>query len=223
LLKETDLIEKADKIIVTSKNLLNRIYPKKGIVIENGANIKLFKCARKRMTKPKDLPTKGQWTIGYFGAVYEWFDVDLIKSLATELKGSNIIIIGDYLKEVKDKLSKYTNISLLGIKEHADLPQYLSHFDVCIIPFKKSRLNASINPIKVYEYLAGLKPVVATNLSEIKDYPYTYVSKSNSEFIKNVKIAAKAKVDSNKVDSFLAKRTWDSRINLFEKEINNMD
>ena len=53
---------------------------------------------------------------------------------------------------------------------YTHLVGYLSHFDVCIIPFKKLPLTQATNPVKLFEYLSAGKPVVATRLEEMSKY-----------------------------------------------------
>ena len=43
--------------------------------------------------------------------------------------------------------------------------------DVCIVPHKCSEFVESLNPIKLWEYLAAGKPVVSTNVAGFRDYP----------------------------------------------------
>ena len=56
------------------------------------------------------------------------------------------------------------NVHLLGARAHADLPAVLRGAAAGLIPYRLTRLTASIFPMKVYEYLAAGLPVVATGL-----------------------------------------------------------
>jgi teichuronic acid biosynthesis glycosyltransferase TuaH len=58
------------------------------------------------------------------------------------------------------------NIIATGSKKVDLLPAYLQHFDCAVIPFLCNTLTKSIYPIKINEYLASGKPVIATNFSE---------------------------------------------------------
>jgi len=61
-------------------------------------------------------------------------------------------------------------VMLLGEKPYAELPAYLSHFDVCSIPFKRTPLTEAANPVKFFEYLSVGKPVVSTPLPELEPF-----------------------------------------------------
>ncbi len=74
------------------------------------------------------------------------------------------------------------------------IPNYLKAFDVCIIPFKVNPQTNTMNVVKLYEYIAAGKPVVATNLFEVKrfdtEYPgIIYVASSCEKFYQEVKRA----------------------------------
>jgi glycosyltransferase involved in cell wall biosynthesis len=60
------------------------------------------------------------------------------------------------------------NVHLLGPRPHSELPAVLRGAAAGVIPYRSSRLTASIFPMKVYEYLAAGLPVVATGLPALE-------------------------------------------------------
>ena len=59
---------------------------------------------------------------------------------------------------------------LLGEVPYAELPGYVAGFDVCTIPFRRTPLTEATNPVKLYEYLATGKPIVARRLPELEPF-----------------------------------------------------
>ncbi|MCI0666316.1 MAG: glycosyltransferase, partial [Acidobacteria bacterium] len=60
---------------------------------------------------------------------------------------------------------------------------YLYHFDACIIPFKINSITEATDPVKLYEYLSGGKPVVSVKLPELEPYSdHLYIAESASDF-----------------------------------------
>jgi len=55
-------------------------------------------------------------------------------------------------------------IKMVGFRPYAEMPSYLSAADVCLLPAYRTETMRNIVPIKMYEYLAGGKPVIATKL-----------------------------------------------------------
>ena len=59
-------------------------------------------------------------------------------------------------------LPRAKNIHWLGQKQYADLPAYLSGWDVALMPFAINEATRFISPTKTPEYLAGGRPVVSS-------------------------------------------------------------
>lgn len=55
-------------------------------------------------------------------------------------------------------------IKLVGFRPYAEMPSYLAAADVCLLPAHATETMLNIVPIKMYEYLAAGKPVIATRL-----------------------------------------------------------
>jgi hypothetical protein len=63
--------------------------------------------------------------------------VELIEFLAKKRPYWNFVLIGRVYNPEVNKLKMLDNVYLLDEQPYRDLPKYLYHFDVCIIPFKK--------------------------------------------------------------------------------------
>ena len=61
----------------------------------------------------------------------------------------------------------FTNVRWLGPKPYSELPRYVAAFDVGLIPYVENDYTRSCFPLKLYEYLAAGKPVVASGLPEL--------------------------------------------------------
>ncbi|MCE5269484.1 MAG: glycosyltransferase [Planctomycetaceae bacterium] len=107
-------------------------------------------------------------TIGYYGAIAEWFDGDLVADLARLRPDWRFELIGSTFTGDVSRLQKLPNVALLGEKPYAALPQLIAHWDCCIIPFKRSPLTEATNPMKAYEIMAAGKPLVTVDLPELR-------------------------------------------------------
>jgi GT2 family glycosyltransferase/glycosyltransferase involved in cell wall biosynthesis len=115
-------------------------------------------------------PTRkaGKRVIGYYGAIAEWFDIDLVRAVALAFPDAELRLIGADTVNAQQQLARVRNIQFLGEWPYEKLPEQLASFDVCLIPFKLIELTLATNPVKVYEYLSAGKPVVAVDLPELK-------------------------------------------------------
>ncbi|MFZ4873691.1 glycosyltransferase [Janthinobacterium sp. Mn2066] len=113
---------------------------------------------------------QGRKVIGYYGAIAEWFDLELVEALARRFSDCCILLIGADTVGAKGKLAHLPNVVMTGEMPYAQLPAYLHAFDVCLLPFKVIPLTLATNPVKVYEYLSAGKPVVSVDLPEMRQF-----------------------------------------------------
>src|ERR1051326_1516 len=111
----------------------------------------------------------GHPLIGYVGGLHRYVDIELIVSMARARPHWSWVFIGP-LQISADKLATEPNIHLLGPKPHQELVHFIHRFDACIVPYVKSIYTNTVVPVKINEYLAAGKPVVATNLPTICEF-----------------------------------------------------
>ena len=107
--------------------------------------------------------------IGFMGGLGDWIDYGLLTELSRRLRGLTFVLVGPVTADTRS-LARATNVHFLGEKPYRELPCYVQHFDVCLIPFRCNKLSESVNPIKLFEYLSAGKPVVSTPLPEVLPY-----------------------------------------------------
>lgn len=208
------LLKKIDIVITTSENLFIKKskFAKNTSLIPNAVDFNHFNSAfTNNFERPIDLPSSP--IIGFFGAIKEWIDLELIYFTCEKIKNVNFVLIGS-LDKGSDKISN-PNLYFLGHKEYKILPQYLKHFDVCLLPFKINELTKSVSPIKMFEYMASGKPIVSTNLPEPAKYgDIIYVAENREDFVKKIELALDEN-DQNLVQKRIQiaiENTWDRRV-----------
>lgn len=129
----------------------------------------------------------GRPVIGYYGAIAEWFDLDLVAVIAKRHPECCILLIGADTVNGKLTLGRLPNVIFTGEVPYSKLPFYLHSFDICLLPFKVVPLTLATNPVKVYEYLAAGKPIISVNLPEMSQFDgLLYVAGSQEEFLNAV-------------------------------------
>ncbi len=173
----------SDKILVITdylkQDLLQKgILPEKISQIPNGVDFEIFNPSLYNFEEIKILRNSFHTDklVVFSGSLQ---DLNIIINSATNIikKIPNVkfIIIGDHRipsksknsweKIVKEKnLEKY--FKFLGKKPKEEIPKYILCADVCVDSFPNEPYFAAALPIKLLEYGACKKPVVATNVSE---------------------------------------------------------
>jgi glycosyltransferase involved in cell wall biosynthesis len=139
-----------------------------------GVNLEVFEQAdRDDRRTPPDLTGLAGPLIGYVGALHQWVDLDLLQQVAVGMPDCRFVLVGPLGRNL-GALRNLPNVRWIGQKAHGEIPSYVRHFDVCVIPYVRDAYTATAYPAKLNEYLALGKPVVATPLSELVDYNQEY-------------------------------------------------
>lgn len=208
--EERALVRSADLVVCSSRVLYEqkRAAARKCVLVPNGTDYGHFAGGRGGV-----IPGAGP-VIGYFGAIAEWFDSELVEFAARQRPGYRFVLIGDTYGADVRALMRMGNVDVLGERPYEELPEYLRDFDACMIPFRQGhRLARAASPVKLYEYMAGAKPVVSTRLPELEGLGSgCLVSGTREEFVENID-AALAMPDGERAGlaEFARANTWDAR------------
>jgi|TARA_B110000003_G_scaffold238853_1_gene244658 hypothetical protein len=152
---------------------------------------------------------------GYFGAIAPWLWYELINNLTLTMQDVDFVMIGpDYLGGVKEIVER-ENMHILGPVPYRFMKFYASKFDVALIPFAQGHVAETTSPLKLYEYFALHKPVVASSfLPECTQYDVVLHGADSGEFAIRIRQALELKHDVSyitRVDTVAQRNTWDHR------------
>ena len=210
---EQRLARECDLLVVTAERLhdkwsgLNRPL----VLARNGVdqNFYLERCQPNEMLAGVEHPI-----VGYFGAIADWFDLELMIHVARNRPSYSFVLLGGVFEIDVSELKRLPNVRLLGQQPYETMPQYLHHFDACLIPFKINDTTAATDPVKVYEYLSGGKPVVSVALPELAQFgDLVYRARDRNDFVAQLDRAL-SENDPNLVErrrNFAAQNTWQNR------------
>jgi|GEM_PF-530368 len=157
------------------------------LYLPNGVEDDLF--ADETVPMPHDprmrqILKEGKPIAGYYGALAQWFDYDLLEKVARRRPDWNFVLIGvDYDGSLEDRpMLKCPNVHWIGPRDYATLPAYLRAFTVATIPFAINDITLATSPLKLYEYFAGGKPVITSPMPECMAFPEVHIVRSEEEF-----------------------------------------
>ncbi len=218
------LIHSAQVVLVTSRLLEQTVSKERpdAIFAPNGVDLEFILNCRPQKDDPPPadwLPIEaaGKPVVGYSGALAEWFDYELLSLAARQHPQWQFVLIGVNYDGSLDRsgILQLPNVAWLGLKPYAELFKYVWRFDIATIPFKINEITLATSPIKQFEYMACLKPVVATPMPECRNYPEILIGETPDHFSACLETAIELTKDSRYLDN-LAKtamaNTWSGRV-----------
>ena len=216
---EKEMLSDSDLVVVTSSWLdeFAHKYNDNIALIRNAGEYEHFS------QKPQEMysDSLGRKIVGYYGAIAEWFDLELIRRIAEAEPNVLILLVGNDTVDAGKSLKDLQNVKFMGEVPYSKLPYYLYAFDVCLLPFKVIPLTLATNPVKVYEYLASGKPVVCVDLPEIAQFgDLVLKASSQQEFVRMVSTSLLEEAGTEVVErrkKFANEQTWIHRT----RDLNN--
>jgi glycosyltransferase involved in cell wall biosynthesis len=160
--------------------------------------------------------------LGYFGSMDYVMDTDLMAEVARLRPNWHWVLLG-----LRSNLVRVSapNIHFLGSKPYHDLPRYIRHFDVCVLPWRETNAFTSYgSAIKVREYLATGKPVVMAPLYEYLHTPGLRFYRGAQEFIEQIEaaLATDTPLGAAQRQAVVKHGTWDARAGQLAALINSL-
>jgi glycosyltransferase involved in cell wall biosynthesis len=158
--------------------LLSRYPGLKVVVNENGVNPRRFSPEVSGKKPIERFALKGKFIIGYSGSLMWWHGIPVLlkamEMVRRKLPEAHLLLMGDSgLRQEYEALTKKLSIddvvTFTGLVSYEKMPGFLAACDVLVAPYLPVLAQVPFHgsPIKVFEYMAMAKPVVASNLGQI--------------------------------------------------------
>lgn len=217
---EVRLVQDCDIVLTTAVALnehisaMNITKPTK--LLSNGVDTRKF-AINLTSPRPKLFSDKPRPIFGFVGAIYYWIDLTVVEILAKEFPECTIILVGptNRQEEIYLLCKKYPQVIYVGPVDYSEVPRYIASFDVCLNPFVVDRLGDSVNPLKLYEYLAMGKPVLSSSTAELRHFSHVVYLFSNYTELKTVAQLAISETGNERAKSrreFATKHSWSTKV-----------
>jgi len=233
---ESTNMKNADKVISINEGLreytiemgANR---ERTEVIRAGVELELFNSADRKVTRERHGIKDKDVVLFFMGWLYSFSG---LKEVAMELTKSEkhkikLLTLGkgdlwDTLQDIKRKYELDSRMIMIEWMPYKEVPKYLVASDICILPAYKNDIMKNIVPIKIYEYMAAGKPVIATRLPGVmKEFGegngVVYVDKSEDTLWKAIELIENGSIEAEgmKARKFVERNSWESITDEFEK------
>ena len=189
---ERRVIEAADQVIIHSPLLMERKggWNPRTALIPNGVDYQGFSTP---VAEPADLASIPHPRIGYVGVIKKQLDLELLAKLAERMPEHSFVLVGPTqhagaIGALLTRLESLPNVFRLGEKTVGELPGYMQHLDVGLLPYRMTAYTNNIFPLKLTEYLAAGLPVVSAPIRTVRDYePTVSLAENHEQWVEAIK------------------------------------
>ncbi|MEQ9660899.1 glycosyltransferase [Fulvivirga sp.] len=178
--------------------------------------------------------------IGYVGHLYVGKGMEIVGKLAHCMTNVQFHVVGGNQNDIESWKAKhgYFNLHYHGFIQQGSLSNYINAFDICLLPNQKivriwndgkTNISDFTSPLKMFEYMAHQKPIIASDLAVLKEVLNNDNSiLCNPENINEWQNAIHTLVNNKKLkqsislqayDDFINNYTWEKRSHRILKEI----
>ena len=171
----------ADRVVVVSPEL-ERWVVERGVerarvtILPNAVDVERFERAEAAgPVVRKRLGLDGRPTVGFVGTLKPWHGTEaLVRAVALlhrRATGPHLVLVGDgperqALEELAAREGIASATTFMGSVPNECIPAYLAAVDVAAAPYPALD-RFYFSPLKLYEYLAAARPVVAADVGQI--------------------------------------------------------
>lgn len=241
---EKRIIKNSDKIMVINEVLKDYIInfganPQITEVIPGGVDFEKFNPSKidSKYFKSKYGFSDDDVVLFFMGWLYHFSGlkevingISLIKDKHPNIK---LLIVGrgDTYFELKELVKTHKleeTVIMTGEMPYDEIPRLIASANICLLPAYNNEVMRDIVPIKIYEYLAMNKPVIATKLPGVmKEFGHgngvLYVNGPNDVINKVINMDEKdIRINEQNAKNFISNYNWDVIVEDFEKLLISM-
>lgn len=221
---EQFMLSAAGLVIVTSPALFEakKAHNHNVHLVRNGVDYPYFaRAINNAKPPPPDIAAIPSPVIGYVGAVNNKLDYELLTVIARARPDWSLVLVGPISNQANARLEQFVrnhsaNVYLLGQRDVTEVPYYIQACDVCLLPYCQDSYTQNIDSLKLYEYLACEKPIVATDIPAVREHNQAvYIATNEADFLHKIEIALTSPVSSEQQTrqrTIAMQNTWDQRV-----------
>ena len=179
------------------------------ILAENGVDYAFFS---RPAPCPEDaafraLLDRGRPIVCYYGALARWLDYEALRAIAADGRFDLLLLGVKYDASFDAGLALRENVFFLGPRPYAELKAYAARCDVLLIPFRKGTVGDAASPVKLFEYFALARPVVAGDVAECRRYDSVLIAPTAADYVPCIERALRLGGDA----AYLAREREEAR------------
>jgi glycosyltransferase involved in cell wall biosynthesis len=173
---EMNIIRRADLVASVSEEVDSQlaeagIPADKRVVIPNGVDLESFSPGDRDVSLLEEHGLEGRFVVGWVGGFRPFHGLEIVARVARELRDRVpeavlcLVGAGPLWPDVESSVRGLDNVRLVPAVAHTDVARWIRSFDACLLLAGRGGFHYS--PMKLYEYLACGRPVVAARAGEM--------------------------------------------------------
>jgi glycosyltransferase involved in cell wall biosynthesis len=230
-LLESKALRQADKVLVINERLKDYVKelgapPERIQVLRAGIDIERFDPATKGDTLRQHYGlAKEDIVLFFMGWLYQFSGLKEVALQLARIDNPNLklLIVGEgdayeALQQIRENHNLKDRIILTGKRPYSEIPEFIAASSICLLPsYPDEKIMQDIVPIKMYEYMAMKKPVIATRLPGVmkefgEDNGVVYVDKPEDAVAKARELIQSGRIEEigKRARGFVEKYSWQS-------------
>ncbi len=160
--------------------------------------------------------------IVFWGLIDARLDVAVLSNLGNKMTSATILMVGPQQNPPKD-INEVPNLVRLWPIKYFDLPVIGKAADVLIMPYRRNEVTEYRQPVKLTEYMATGKPVVATDIPATHAWNHAIdIASDPEDFTEKVLDATRNALSDEQTKERLRLQTgaWSAKAQMFLQLIN---
>lgn len=173
------LFLKKSKGIVVITQKLKDLFIERGIpstkifIAPDAVDLKKFNIAETQEECRRKLNLlQGEKIILYTGHLYGWKGAQVLAKTSSYLpEGVKVYFVGGTKEDIQEFKIQASNVKIVGHRPYAEIPYWLGAADILVLPNsgKEEISRHWTSPMKMFEYMAARRPIVASDLPSIRE------------------------------------------------------
>jgi glycosyltransferase involved in cell wall biosynthesis len=218
--REAESAREADVVVCTARKLAEsrREYNENVHFVPNAANVDLFLRATDAATPvPDDIVRLPKPLVGIFGVIDFRTDAGVIAHIARSRPDWSVALVGLVKGDIDlTELRSLPNVHIFGKKPTEELPGYLKAMDVALIAYAMIDYNHHVFPLKLYDYMAAGRPIVASDIEELRPLAgeHLAIARTRGEWVPLIEAAMHSDSPERAAERqrIAAGQSWDHRV-----------
>ena len=174
------LVRRADLVFASGEAMRDLLPADVNVhVIANGVDFESHERVRAEGSPvPDEFRRIPRPILAHIGRINAKLDFPLLREIARRRRDWSIVLVGPHEGLIESRvmpeynaMAAEPNVHRVGFVPPDQMARYLQAMDIGLMAYRPSGWVRHISPIKLFEYTAAGKPIVATAIDELRRYP----------------------------------------------------